>query len=327
MTGRKGRADLLSEASRRDAGKFVRYALDRGSFRPGFDGPGISQQAIDAAGLARGPGRGAAVLVHGIMPRSGTVYVGELLRLHPDLHAFPNQVWEFPLLQQMPRILKLGKEFLWSYEQNRGKIGERDFLPLLGSGLMAYLHQGVPAGKRMLLKVPSVERLDRFYDVFPHEHLLVLVRDGRDVVQSTLKTWPQLRFWMVCLRWRRAAQMVLACDKRYSQLTEGYWLARYEDAVSDPEGFVREACRRFGLDENSYPFERIGSIRVHGSSTHRPQGRVDWAPTAKGRAFQPVGRWQSWSPTKRWIFSRLAGQALLELGYEWGNRPAGGGDD
>ena len=36
--------------------------------------------------------------------------------------------------------------------------------------------------------------IQQFYDVFPHEQLLVLVRDGRDLLQSTLKTWPQLRF-------------------------------------------------------------------------------------------------------------------------------------
>ena len=316
---------MPSEATRRDIGKFVHYALDRGIFQPRFGGPGITQQAIDAAGLARGQKRGPAVLVHGILPRSGTVYVGELLRLHPALHAFPNQVWEFPYLQQMPRILKLEEEFLWSYEQNRGRIGEQDFLPLLGAALLAYLHQDVPAGKRMLLKVPSVERLDHFYQAFPHEHLLVLVRDGRDVVQSTLRTWPQLRFWMVCVRWRRAAEMVLACRQRYDQLPERYWLARYEDAVSDPERFVREACRRFGLDEQIYPFQQIGSIPVHGSSTHQSRGQVDWTPTAKGRAFQPVGRWQSWSKAKRWIFGKLAGRELLELGYGWEDRPAGEG--
>ena len=220
--------------------------------------------------------------------------------------------------------MKLEEEFLWAYTQNRGKIGERDFLPLFGSALTAYLYQGVPAGKRMLLKVPSVERLDHFYHAFPHEHLLVLVRDGRDVVESTLRTWPQLRFWMVCLRWRRAAEMVLACDRHYREREKGYWLARYEDAVSDPERFVREACQRFGLDEQIYPFEQIGSIPVHGSSTHQSRGRVDWTPTAKGRAFQPVGRWQSWSKVKGWIFGKLAGQALLELGYGWEDRPTGG---
>jgi protein-tyrosine sulfotransferase len=309
---------VLSEAARRDVGKFVRYALDRRSFRPRFDGPGISQQAVEAAAAARGAGRGPALLIHGILPRSGTVYVGELLRLHPDLQAYPHQVWEFPFLQQVPRVLELEEAFLWAYTQNRGKIGEQEFLPLFGAALMAYLHQAVLAGQRMLLKVPSVQHLDAFYQAFPHEHLLVLVRDGRDVVQSTLKTWPQLRFWMVCVRWRRAAEMVLACDRHYRLRATGYWLARYEDAVRDPEGFVREACQRFGLDAERYPFDQVGSVPVHGSSGHRREGKVAWAPVTKGADFSPVGRWEAWSSLKKWTFERLAGRALAALGYAGG---------
>lgn len=257
----------FDEARRRDALKFVRYAADTRSFTPVFDPLAAGERAIMAAQAIRGADRGPAILIHGIMPRSGTVYVGELLRLHPALHAFPYEIWEFPFLKHVPQVLALQREFLWSYEQNMGKVGDRDFLPLFGASLIAYLHAGVPPDQRMLLKVPSVEHLDRFYQVFPHEGLLLLSRDGRDVVQSTLKTWPQLRFSMVCARWRHAAQMALACHARYQERAAGYWLGRFEDALRQPEAFVQEACARFDLDPAAYPFEQARQIPVHGSST------------------------------------------------------------
>ena len=105
-------------------------------------------------------------MIHGIMPRSGTVYAGQLLRLHPDLHAYPFQIWELPYLQHSGAVGELQDEFLWSYEQNVGKIGDQDFLPLFGSALVAYLYAGVPADKRLLMKVPNVEYLHQFYRVF-----------------------------------------------------------------------------------------------------------------------------------------------------------------
>lgn len=301
------------ETNVRNVCKFFRYAVDAHSFLPSSAQP-PSPQALEAARRIRGCDRGPALIIHGIMPRSGTVYVGELLRLHPDLFAYPGHVWEFPFLRHTPRIVKLENEFLWSYKQNFGKIGPNDFLPLFGASLIAYFHAAVPPGRRLLLKVPGVEHLDRFFDVFPHENLLVLVRDGRDVVQSTLKTWPQLRFSMVCIRWRRAAQMVVACDQRFRSRAQGYWLARFEDAVADPEGFVREACRRFGLDEDRYPYDQIGSIPVHGSSTTQVRGRVTWDPVPN-KDFNPVGRWTGWSPYRKWLFKKLAGQPLQALGY------------
>jgi protein-tyrosine sulfotransferase len=305
---------LLDKAWMRDIIKFVSYALDARSFQPHFDTGSITPQAMAAAETIRGTRHAPVLIIHGIMPRAGTVYVGELLRLHPDLYAYPHHVWELPFLQHSPRIEALNREFLWSYEQNMGKIGDRDFLPLFGASLIAYLHQATPPGQRMLLKVPSVQHLSQFYTAFPHEHLLLLVRDGRDVVQSTLKTWPQLRFSMVCLRWRRAARMVLWCDRHFRD-RDGYWLARFEDAVREPEVFVQESARRFQLDEARFPYQRIASIPVHGSSATRVDGKVTWSPVARSRGFRPVGRWQSWSPWRKWLFKQIAGEELIQLGY------------
>jgi protein-tyrosine sulfotransferase len=298
-----------------DVRKYVDYVFDARSFAPAFDAGAVSDGALRAAETIRGSEHQPAIIIHGIMPRSGTVYVGELLRLHPDLYAYPNHVWEMPLLQLADDVRALQAKFLWAYRHNAGKLGDGDFLPLVGSAFLAYLSTFTPERKRMLLKVPGVHRLDDFYTMFPREHLLVLVRDGRDVVHSTLKTWPQLRFSFVCRRWRRSAEMVLACHQRYSQRGDGYWLARFEDAVRDPAAFVREACRRFGLDEGSYSFEEIRTIPVRGSSSNHEKGKVVWNPVDKPQGFKPVGRWQAWPTRKKRTFKRIAGQALMKLGY------------
>lgn len=295
--------------------KYVDYVLDTRSFKPVFNGRGITKHALQTAKAIRGEQREPAIIIHGIMPRSGTVYVGELLRLHPDLVAYPNNIWEVPFLQLSDDIRGIQRKFHQGYRHNAGKLGESDFLPLFGASFIAYLYSRVPTEARMLLKVPSVHYLSSFYSVFPCEHLLLLIRDGRDVVHSTLKTWPQLRFSFVCRRWRRSAEMVLECDRRFSQERSGYWLARFEDALQDPVSFVKEACRHFGLDQEKYPFERIEEIRVIGTSSVPSQQEVTWDHLLKPKGFKPKGHWHGWPARKKRVFKRIAGEALEAFGY------------
>lgn len=299
----------------RDVRKFFHYLFGTDGFQPHFDIPQPPPSLLETARRIRGGQRGPAVMIHGILPRAGTVYAGQLLRLHPDLHAFPHNLYEVPFLQLSHQVLRLQEEFLANHRHNRGKLGESDFLTLFGSALLAYLHADTPADKRMLIKVPSVEYLHFFPHVYPHEHLLVLVRDGRDLVDSTVRTWPMFPFSFACRRWRRAAEMIVRFHEKWKDEGRGYWLARFEDTVENPESFVRAACHHFGLDEDAYPFAEIDRIRVRGSSAVTAAGDVVWEPQELPDDFQPVGRWRGWSARKKWTFKQLAGDMLLALGY------------
>lgn len=293
-----------------DIRKYVRYVLEAKPFV--YDGDEDTPAASD---VARATTQRPAIFIHGIMPRAGTVYVGQLLRLHPDLHAFPREIWELPTLQLTPDIHRLQRKFLSIYEQNTDKLGDQAFLEIVGRGTLSYLHAVTPPGRRMLLKVPSVHYLHSFSVMYPGQHMLLLVRDGRDVAQSTVKTWPMILFPFACRRWQRAAEMVAAYHERHEDQPTGYWLARFEDAVTDPDGFVQEACQRFGLDVDRYPFEAIQSIRIHGSSQTMDGGKVTWDAKAKPPGFLPMGYWHDWSGWRKRTFKHIAGQALMSLGY------------
>jgi hypothetical protein len=297
--------------------KYLAYVFQQKSFQADFAATALSVPAREAARQIRGVNRPAAIMVHGIMPRAGTVYTTQLLRLHPDLYAFPYEWYELPFLQLSGSILQLQEQFLVNHRHNRGKIGDTDFLALFGAAMVGYLHAATPPDKRLLMKVPSVEYLHYFWHLYPYENLLLLARDGRDVVQSTIKTWPQIRFSFARLRWRRAAGMIANFHQQCQSRRQSYWLARFEDAVGDPEGFVRQACGRFGLDVERYPFDQMWQEvnEVRGSSKVKEAGEVVWEARQKPGNFRPVGYWQNWPWHKKWLFKRLAGQALLDLGY------------
>lgn len=302
---------LIVNSFTKNLHKYKKYVFDTKSFALDFNTDGVSDHDLEAAKSIRGYHKPLTIIIHGIMKRSWTVYVGELLSLHPDIYSYPNKIWEIPFLPQTGSIQNLQRDFFLAYEKNIGKVGENDFLPLFGASFIHYLNSLVPDGRRLLVKMPGVHYLNNFFTVFPSENLLLLIRDGRDVVASTINTWPQIGFINACRRWDRSAKMVLECQRKYSG-RNGYWLARYEDAVIEPETFVREACRKFGLDIGEYPFEKIGSLPVIGSSTTRKQG-IAWIQ--KPKDFKPIGRWQQWSIWKKSVFKRISGHSLVELGY------------
>jgi hypothetical protein len=155
-----------------DVRKYLSYVFDRRSFAPSFDQWPLSHRALQAAQAIRGRDRPPTIIVHGIMPRAGTVHAGELLRLHPDVVAYPGEIWEAPLLQLTGDVQDLQETFLWAHRHNVGKLGDGDFLAMFGSAFLAYLSGSVPAGKRVLLKVPGVHYLSQFFTMFPFEHLL-----------------------------------------------------------------------------------------------------------------------------------------------------------
>jgi len=298
-----------------DVRKYIAYLFDTRSFRYVDVLQPADNGSVSATASASVIGAGPALIVHGIMPRAGTVYVEQLMRLHPDLHALPRDLWELPVLQLSNNVLGLQRRFLRIYEQNTDKMLSTDFLEIVGAGMLAYLREETPLEKRILFKVPSVQYLQYFWTMYPNQQLMLLIRDGRDLVDSTVRTWPQISFPMACLRWKRAANMVHRFHNRHADLQTGYWLARFEDAVRDPEGFIREACRRFDLDVACYPFERIKEIRIRGSSRLPQQGKVTWDPKEKPAGFAPIGYWHAWPPHRKWLFKRIAGDMLIKLGY------------
>ena len=245
-----------------------------------------------------------AILIHGVLPRSGTVYVGELLRAHPNIHAYPNQIWEMPLLHATPEMQKLQQSFINGYKINADRFQTSDFLALVGSAFIGYLHAQIPSQKRLLMKTPLASHLPNFNLMFPHERCLMLMRDGRDLTASTLKSWPQQNFDHIVTRWRDSAACMLAQD---------HPLYRYEDIVADPHLLIRTICTTFDLDVEDYPFDSIDHQPVKGSSENIDQ--KGWDAVTKGDDFRPVGRWADWSKREKRKFKRIAGDILIQAGY------------
>lgn len=288
---------------------------NQAAFDSEFDIHMVSDAAFAASQVIRGTHRPPAIIIHGVMPRSGTVYTGELLRLHPDIFAYPNELWEIPFLELTGEIKNIQQLFFDRFKFNRNRMGELDLLPLFGASIIAYLYSFVPANKTLLIKIPDVQFLQYFPTVFPHENLLLLMRDGRDLVSSTVRTWPSEKFSNVCTQWKNSAQHMIAFNRFHSLKRDDYHYGKYEEIVDKPTEFVSNACKWFGLNADRYPFDQIEELAYRGSSTLQPEGAVNWEPIKSSKATKTVGHWQQWSVRQTRQFKKIAGAALIEAGY------------
>jgi len=275
----------------------------------------LTERARRAIRVVLGDSYSPAIFILGATPRSGTVYAGELVRLHTDVSAYPNQLWEVPFLRGIGPLLQHQADFFQAYKLNRSRMGANDLVGLYAASLLAYLQSFIPAGKRMLVKDTALDYLPYFPVLFPSEFAVILLRDGRDTVHSTLRTWPnRYTFPEVCERWNKNARLALdfstACRNE-----SRYWLVHYEDVLADPNAFVTELCRRFELAPERYPFDRIDTVEVLGSSTLVSPGAVDWNPTPRPPEFQPTRHWTTWTRGQREQFAEIAGDTLLEASY------------
>lgn len=129
------------------------------------------------------------IFIIGITQRCGTNFLYDLLRLHPDCGA-PSLIWE--------DYLAANSDLLDSYVNSVSKLWARslgdglkdELYRHLGDGLISFLTEQIDT-KRVLTKTPSIRNLGNFFKLFPHARLLILIRDGRAVVESSVKSFDE----------------------------------------------------------------------------------------------------------------------------------------
>lgn len=290
------------------------------------------------------------VFLQGIRIRCGTNYLGKIASYHPDIQFLSGKTTdELPLLGTLSSH---NSEFsnLRKYLINAG--GEKSsfefntFAEYLGDASLRYLidkFQLQPG--HVFLKDPHVNDIDLFFDFFPRAKLIILIRDGRDNVVSSIKSGlskrknlsirkkikRQLNHWFLrdftgnARDWARWARVIQEFEAKFRNTPRAsqYMTIRYEDIYQKPRAMSQELFRFMGLDFDEEILSRIENAEVVGSSFYSADQREDaskpnWRPTPKTERFQPIGRWKRWGRFQKQIFKRVAGKELIAFGYETG---------
>ena len=72
------------------------------------------------------------------------------------------------------------------------------------------------------------------FQLFPQARLLILVRDGRSVVESTVKSFGT-SYELSMQRWAEAARIILEFQKNNQNKSGNFLIVRYEDLLDNLE--------------------------------------------------------------------------------------------
>jgi hypothetical protein len=257
------------------------------------------------------------LFIHGIMQRCGTHFLHDLLLLHPDCAG--GRISEDHLLTTAPLLTRFlhaageSWEQVW-LSQPRDRVAGllRD---ALSAALLEFCRGDAQHNRYVVCKTPSTLNLRDFFQLFPSARVILLVRDGRDVIESGTRTfgWD----WEVAVRrWRESADRICAFVEE-NRSREKVLLLRYEDVFMRTEHEMRRVLAFLELDQARYDFPSAVSLPVRGSCEfgRTTGGAVHWDPVARSGAFKPVDRHSRWPQWQLRRFAWLAGNASERLGY------------
>lgn len=279
------------------------------------------------------------IFILGIMTRSGTNFFYNLLCLHPQCCGISTRTMpEDQLLSNSNLLLRYANNVVsyWNKHGRRGK-NEPDLEQMnhelqsklfasMGEGLLTYLNSLNPqvGQKPLVTKTPNVRNLQNFFKLFPKARLLILIRDGRAVVESNVKSFGY-DYESAMQRWAAAARTILEFDNVYKNSEFKYLIVKYEDIVDNLQNELSRVFDFLGLDATSYGFEQALALPVFGSSENFNQdgnnhgtkhNSCGWKIVEKNPEFKPKTRWKHWSQARHCRFNWIAGDYMTQLGYE-----------
>lgn len=276
---------------------------------------------------SRGP-----IFVLGVMQRSGTNYLNNLLLLHPNTRP-PGIVWEDFHLAHAERLMQYVEENEkhWSDEWRESldaKLGSESLLKHIGSGIIEFMKAQsssaaesgdgsageVDPSLRMVSATPSVRNIDLFFRLFPEATPIIVVRNGAALVESGVRSFhwdyeEAMRMWA-----RSARQILNFFADPLNQ--ERALLVRYVDLVNQIRPSMERVLDFVGLDKNAYDFHAAENMVVMGSSDVKGKdGALHWNALEKPADFNPLDRAKEWGPQLWSRFAWIASEEMHALGF------------
>ncbi|MCM0147493.1 sulfotransferase [Photobacterium galatheae] len=259
----------------------------------------------------------------GIMPRSGTNYFANLLNLHPHCHHNA-PIYEDFLVSQSGYLHFFARQVArhWSqhWDPDRKVLTTTNLMQCLGNGLQQFLlnreqQQALSAESLVIAKTPSVRHLQHFFSLFPELKLLILVRDGRAVAESGVRSF-DWDFEKAAYDWHLSARRILDFIAANPEHSSRIKLVKFESLLTDTENELTGVFEFLELEPKAVSMAAVREMYVSGSSdTRRQHQSVSWQPVAAGADFQPLERFRHWRRKKHRRYEWLAGESLYQLGY------------
>ena len=266
------------------------------------------------------------VFILGIRHRSGTNMLLNALVQHKNCvaHNDPEDFLVSPLRNIQNYTTNLQKRR--KSKKNR-KNNQKYLNNSIGNTLLSYLIKEIDPTTiksnnptRVITKTPSVEGLKYFREFFPDTHLIIIIRDGRSIIESAIKSF-NANFENGCQRYVSASNDIISFlenDKNPNRTK----VIKFEDYIKFKKETVISLLDFLNLSTDDYPFENLDDLPVHGSSelNKNSENKIHWEPMAMDKKFNPINRHANWSKFQLNRFEWVAGNCLETLGYQRSNQ-------
>ncbi len=263
-------------------------------------------------------------IIIGGCARSGTTLMRVMLDSHKNIYCGPETGLLYTKtinnnkLRNISRQLDVPYDTLLKIKNN--SISNIQFIENIFTTLQENAEK-----KRWGEKSPlNVLHLARIFKYFPNGRFIHLIRDGRDT-SCSLKHFPNTRVVNGEVIQLDTNNPLDKCIKRWvHDVKKGlewredsrYYEVKYEDLISEPETILRGVLNFLDepWDDNVLNYHKV-------SSANRAKEKIPQNISAQKPIYKSAyGRWRNeLSETDKKLFKELAGDLLIELGYEEDN--------
>jgi len=235
-------------------------------------------------------------------PRSGTSMMQWALRQHPQLWGGQESDFMVSLVDRLRETHELGSRREKLHWLSGQRVGVAEFLQYMGTGLNA-LYTNRAGGLRWVEQTPEYAlHGDEILNLFPGAVFLMMLRDGRDVVESLKHFVDPVEHVEASTLWARFVSQGL--DFAEGPSRDRVFVVSYQDSVEKTKATMEGVFAFLDLPHSKESVAWITDRRPINSS---------FSDTQRGTS---IGRWLSWNSEERQQFDEVAGAALVRAGFE-----------
>jgi len=257
------------------------------------------------------------VFILGITQRSGTNFLIKLLEENNNikLSSHPGEdflVYSGDYLLQHFKTLASKWNDTW-VGMDRAKRIEQYKMEIRKS-ILNYLRPDEKLKKNefCVTKTPSAKNINKFFELFPNSKLVVLIRNGKNVVESCVKGFGW-SYYQSMKNYKENANYLKEFLQEQKD-NRNFTLVKYEDLVSAKEETLKSLFKNLNIDDENYNYTT--DIPIYGSSFLKEKGKITWDPQTPKTDFNPLDRSKDWSVFREMQYKFMCGDVHNYFGYK-----------
>lgn len=248
-------------------------------------------------------------------PRSATSAFSWALSEHKKLSTSAESNFLFYLLRDPDSALYSAYNISQEVKDgwfNKHKVSQDKYLEYIGYGIREMFTKECNTNIFIEQSPENILVVDKIIKMFPDTKIIHMIRDGREVVSSMLKSgfsapWSK-DFKLACETWNHFVKKGYEFSQQYPKNVLNVY---QKDLVYDTENIVRKVFNFLELDYEHKTVEYLKTKRVNSSYGNDENNNFK---TAKDPSLLKRPQWKKWSSSEIKKFDEIAGETMKIVG-------------